>query len=406
MTAARPLGAAELIRSIGLLADGPAPWGRPIAAQGPGVYVVEMPSPPDSAPLELATVGKWLERATDLRLDGRRPTSRELRDRLASFWLPGQPVLFVGSSAGSVGGRVLALERTIPGARRPFAAGVWLNLLQGLDRCRIWWASTDAPDEYEDALLDAFAGTLSPGAAAATPQPDLVMPWGVLRRPTGERRAHGLTGMLVPEGAEQDATTPTPPPATRTTRQRPTPGRSSRARPDRSTPTGSMAQGGQGPASVAPDAIPGVDHISGEGLERLERELVELRTVRRPAVVERVATAREHGDLKENAEYHAAREELGFVDGRIKALEERIRRAVVVDGRGGDVAAIGSDLVVEIDGERLSIRLVGSAEADAGSGRISVASPVGRALIGARAGDEVVVATPGGEIRYRVIEVG
>ncbi len=402
MTAARPLGAAELIRGVGLLADGPAPWGRPIAAQGPGVYVVELPSPPDNAPLELATVGKWLERATNLRLDGRRPTSRELRDRLASFWLPGQPVLFVGSSAGSVGGRVLALERTVPGARRPFAAGVWLNLLQGLDRARIWWASTDAPDEYEDALLEAFAASLPPGAAAATPQPDLVMPWGVLRRPTGERRAHGLTGMLVPEGAEPDTTAPAAP-AAKAARARPSQGRAVRPRPERSPPA---APGGQGPSSVDPASVPGIDHISGEGLERLERELVELRTVRRPAVVERVATAREHGDLKENAEYHAAREELGFVDGRIKALEERIRRAVVVDGRGGDVAAIGSDLVVETDGERLGIRLVGSAEADAGSGRISVASPVGRALIGARAGDEVVVATPGGEIRYRVLEVG
>jgi transcription elongation factor GreA len=406
MTAAGPLGAAELIRSVGLLADGPAPWGRPIAAQGPGVYVVELPSPPDHAPLELATVGKWLERSTELRLDGRRPTSRELRDRLASFWLPGQPVLFVGSSAGSVGGRVLALERTLPGARRPFAAGVWLNLLQGLDRARIWWASTDAPDEYEDALLDAFAAALPPGAAAATPQPDLVMPWGVLRRPTGERRAHGLTGMLVPEGAEPDTTAPAPRAATRAARSRPPAARATRSRADRGTPAEPAGPGGQEAAPVDPASVPGVDHMSAEGLERLERELVELRTVRRPAVVDRVATAREHGDLKENAEYHAAREELGFVDGRIAALEDRIRRAVVVDGRGGDVAAIGSDLVVETDGERLAIRLVGSAEADAGSGRISVASPVGRALLGSRAGDDVVVATPGGEIRYRVLEVG
>ena len=150
-------------------------------------------------------------------------------------------------------------------------------------------------------------------------------------------------------------------------------------------------------AEKVPMLAEGHAHLSAE-LKRLKLE--------RPEIVEAIEEARAHGDLSENAEYHAAREELGFVDGRIKALEERIRRAVVVDGRGGDVAAIGSDLVVETDGERLGIRLVGSAEADAGSGRISVASPVGRALIGARAGDEVVVATPGGEIRYRVLEVG
>jgi transcription elongation factor GreA len=393
-------GAGELIRAVGLMADGPAPWGRPIAAPGPGVYVVEMPSPPDTPPLELATVGKWLERAVDLRLDGRRPTSRELRERLASFWLPGQPVLFVGSSSGSVGGRVLSLARTIPGARRPYAAGVWLNLLGGLDRCRVWWAATGAPDEYEDALLDAFAAAVPPSVVAATPQPGLVLPWGVLRRPTGERRAHGLAGMLVPEGSEPEPAAVTPAP-----RPRGRPDDSARAAERRRAP---KPPSGPAPSagSPGPGSPSGDGDISAEGLERLERELTELRTVRRPAVVQRVATAREHGDLKENAEYHAAREELGFVDGRIHALEDRIRRAVVVDGGGGEVAAIGSDLVVESDGERLTFRLVGSSEADVAAGRISVASPVGRALVGSRAGDEVAVATPGGEIRYRVVEVG
>ncbi len=395
MTPAGALGAAELIRSVGLMADGPAPWGRPIAAPGPGVYVIELPSPPDAAPLELATVGKWLERAVDLRLDGRRPTSRELRERLAAFWLPGQRVLFVGSSGGSVAGRVLALARTVPGARRPYAAGVWLNLLRDLDRCRVWWAATEAPDEYEDALLDAFRAAVPRELAAATPQPDVVMPWGVLRRPTGERRAHGLTGMLVPEGTEPEATAADP------TAPRP------RGRPAGGSKAPAQRRATKPPPGPAAPTAPASDgDISAEGLERLERELADLRTVRRPAVVKRVATAREHGDLKENAEYHAAREELGFVDGRIHALEDRIRRAVVVERSGGDVAAIGSELLVESDGERLTLRLVGSSEADVAAGRISVASPVGKALVGSRAGDEVAVATPGGEIHYTVIEVG
>ena len=84
-----------LLRSIGLLADGPVQWGRPIPAVGPGVFVVELPAARPTAPIELTRVGKWLERVESLRLDGTRPTSRSLAARLAAFWLPSQVVLYV-----------------------------------------------------------------------------------------------------------------------------------------------------------------------------------------------------------------------------------------------------------------------------------------------------------------------
>ena len=85
--------AAALLREVGLLADGPVTWGRPVHATGPGVYLVELPVPLESAPLDLTKVGKWLERVPELHLDGERPSSRDLLHRLSSFWLPSQPVL-------------------------------------------------------------------------------------------------------------------------------------------------------------------------------------------------------------------------------------------------------------------------------------------------------------------------
>ena len=127
--------------------------------------------------------------------------------------------------------------------------------------------------------------------------------------------------------------------------------------------------------------------------------------LRRPDVVARIKAAREHGDLKENAEYHAAREEQSFLEGRIRLLEERKRNVVIIDESGGDRAHIGSTVVVEHDGETITYTLVGSTESDPASGRISVASPVGAALLRAVAGADVDVTTPRGAVRYRVVEV-
>ena len=119
-TAARPMGAAELLRSVGLMADGPVTWGRPVPSAGPGIYIVEWPEPLESAPVELTLVGKWLERLPAMRLDGARPTSREVAARLHGFWLPNQTILYIGMTQASIGGRVGAL---LPdAARRPEAA--------------------------------------------------------------------------------------------------------------------------------------------------------------------------------------------------------------------------------------------------------------------------------------------
>ncbi|MBA2701589.1 MAG: hypothetical protein H0U58_07815, partial [Chloroflexi bacterium] len=149
--------AASLLRDVGLLADGPLPLARPVPARGPGVFLIELATALPRAPLELTRVGKWLERLPDLRLDGERPTSRALATRLTAFWLPRQTVLYVGATSHSIGARVAAMERTALGDRRPSSAGHWLQTLRLPSTTRLWWAATDAPVEYEDALLTSFA---------------------------------------------------------------------------------------------------------------------------------------------------------------------------------------------------------------------------------------------------------
>ena len=130
---------------------------------------------------------------------------------------------------------------------------------------------------------------------------------------------------------------------------------------------------------------PHVDALTVEGAARLQAELDELVKVKRPEIVRRIATAREHGDLKENAEYHAAREEGGFVEGRIQALEARLRTARIVEApAAGSRVGLGSTVTVEIDGEQTELTIVGSSDSAPGAGRISSASPVGRALLGTR----------------------
>ena len=156
---------------------------------------------------------------------------------------------------------------------------------------------------------------------------------------------------------------------------------------------------------MAPSARAVPVPLTADALARLGAELDELTRLRRPEVVARIKAARELGDLRENAEYQAAREEQSFLEGRIRLLQERHRNAVLIDEAGGDRARIGSTVVVEHAGESIVYVLVGSTESDPPAGRISVDSPVGAALLRAVAGDDVEVQTPRGAVRYRVIEV-
>jgi transcription elongation factor GreA len=150
--------------------------------------------------------------------------------------------------------------------------------------------------------------------------------------------------------------------------------------------------------------------ITREGLERLRAEVEELETTGRREGAERIRVAREWGDLKENSEYHDAKNSLALLERRITVLRERLDHAVVVEAAGGgeDAVAFGStvEVVDEATGRPAEYTLVGEAEADISNGKLSADSPVGRALIGARPGDVVSVPTPRGSRDLRVARLG
>ncbi|HEV7882014.1 MAG TPA: transcription elongation factor GreA [Solirubrobacteraceae bacterium] len=150
------------------------------------------------------------------------------------------------------------------------------------------------------------------------------------------------------------------------------------------------------------------EQITAEGLAALRAEIEDLETRARAEMAERIKAARELGDLKENAEYHIAKDDQAHLETKIQRLSQRLRAARVVERRAAtDVVAFGSTVGVvdESSGRALEFTLVGPTEADLTSGRLSAESPVARALVGARAGDVVSVETPGGERRYRVDRV-
>ena len=149
--------------------------------------------------------------------------------------------------------------------------------------------------------------------------------------------------------------------------------------------------------------------MTAGGFVRLEEELKRLRTVERPAVSRALEEARAHGDLSENAEYHAAKERQAFIESRMAELETKISRAQVIDTTtlSGGTIKFGAMVTVQAEDEKdkMKFQIVGEDEADVKSKRLSVKSPLARALIGKKAGDEVEVATPSGGKLYEVIKV-
>jgi transcription elongation factor GreA len=150
--------------------------------------------------------------------------------------------------------------------------------------------------------------------------------------------------------------------------------------------------------------------LTKRGADKLRTELTRLKSEDRPRVIQAIADAREHGDLKENAEYHAAREEQGFIEGRIKDIEGKLGNAQIIDpsevNANGKVIFGATVDLLDLDTEdEVTYQIVGDDEADIKSGLISVNSPVARALIGKEEGDVAVVQAPGGAREYEISEV-
>ncbi|MDE2908952.1 MAG: transcription elongation factor GreA [Chloroflexota bacterium] len=149
-------------------------------------------------------------------------------------------------------------------------------------------------------------------------------------------------------------------------------------------------------------------YLTKEGEDALRRELTQLRDTRRPALAQRLKEAAAQGDLKENADYHDAKEKLGFIEGRVQQIESILRNAIVVDSsEGSDEVRIGTTVIIREDGEDddEEYRIVGSAEANPRERKISEKSPIGSALLGKRAGEKVKVETPDGVIKFRIVEI-
>ncbi len=146
------------------------------------------------------------------------------------------------------------------------------------------------------------------------------------------------------------------------------------------------------------------------GHELLQAELKKLKSVDRPTVIQAIAEARAHGDLKENAEYHAAKDQQGFIEGRIKELEAKLSNLQIIDvtaidAKGKIVFGSTVELLDEGSGVEISYKIVGEDEADIKQGLISFTSPIARALIGKNEGDEISLSAPGGEKQYEEIQI-
>lgn len=150
--------------------------------------------------------------------------------------------------------------------------------------------------------------------------------------------------------------------------------------------------------------------LTVRGAQKLRDELHQLKTLDRPKVIEAIATAREHGDLKENAEYHAAREQQSFIEGRIQEIEGKLSNAEIIDvakldTNGRIVFGATVDLADEENGNEITYQIVGEDEADIKACLISVTSPIARALIGKNVGDIATVMAPGGEKEFEILDV-
>jgi transcription elongation factor GreA len=415
-TPAPLLNGRDLLRANGLPVEGPVSWGRQATGTGPGVFIVELPAPQAKVSIDPDAIREWLSRAPDLRLDGKRPTVAELQTRLASFWVPGQAILFIGSSQKSVGSRLAGMYKTPLGERRPQPTGYWLKTLRDLKKARIGWAPVSDPELYEDTLLETFVKTAG------------ALPYAVMVAPGGRGREHGLTVPL------HDDAPPAPVKITKVT-QLPEADSSvmalSSTKPRaRTTPVRRKAAPRKPkviPATTGPSAIetpvvrrsskvaamqfgPAMApiHLTADGLAALRNELDELTNHRRPEVIQRIKSARELGDLSENADYDAARKEQSFLEGRVQQLEQMIKYAVMIEAshEGGSEVVLGSTVVIETDRHgQETFTIVGSAEADAAAGRISFTSPIGRALLGRHPGETIRVQVPAGSLDYKVVEV-
>lgn len=148
-----------------------------------------------------------------------------------------------------------------------------------------------------------------------------------------------------------------------------------------------------------------ISYLSSDGLEKLKQELRELKTIRRREAADRIEAAKALGDLSENAEYHEAKDEMGFIEGRIQEIDSILKNVSIIESGSSKTVRIGSTIEVDSNGKNKTFKIVGSNEADPLQGFISNESPLGSSFLGHVKGDRVDVTTPGGMQEYRILSI-
>jgi hypothetical protein len=195
-----PAPVCELFAAAALEPQGSVRWGERVPEQQHGVYVVSLGEKVDevqglpAAPLSAQAVRRLLATRPELALDGRRPNENEVADRIGSFWLSDETVLYVGLAGTSLRARVRAYYKTPLGARRPHAGGWFLKMLANLDELFVHYSKADNPMAAEDAMLGFFCSNVSRGTLSQLPDPAHPFPFANLEWPRGIRKAHGIKG--------------------------------------------------------------------------------------------------------------------------------------------------------------------------------------------------------------------
>jgi hypothetical protein len=188
--------ASDLLLGAHLMPAGEVTWGERVASRTAGVYVIETPESLSTAPLDRSAIAAWMARSPSILVDGEPASVAVLAERLGSFWIPNERVVYVGLAGTSVARRVDQFYRTPLGDPRPHAGGHWLKALASLARLRVWWAESDDPDGAEAALLDAFASRHGGG---------LVLPFANRQTATGARKPHGISRSTASSPNERPA---------------------------------------------------------------------------------------------------------------------------------------------------------------------------------------------------------
>lgn len=142
-----------------------------------------------------------------------------------------------------------------------------------------------------------------------------------------------------------------------------------------------------------------------DGYENIQKEFAELQKTKQPQAVDRLQKARSMGDISENSEYHAANEELIFIEGRIREIKELINKAEIIKSSSTDKVTVGTDVIVEKDGKEETFSIVGEFEANPLNKKLSATSPIGKSLIGKKVGNTVVVEVPAGKLKYKILKI-